>query len=313
MNFSIIIPAKNEAANIRRCLESISSVAWPPNDFEVLVIDNGSSDHTVEIAKSLGATVFIRPNDTIAGLRNFGAAQSQGKVLVFLDADCTVFPSWLQEAARYLHRQDVVCLGSPPIIPSHSTWVQRAWFLVRQKKGTEETSWLESMNMFVQRESFLHLGGFNTDLVTCEDYDLSLRLKTLGKVISDDRIVAVHHGEAASVSHFFRKEFWRAQSNFKSLRSHAFQWKELPSVIVPLGYCLFAIVLIFYLLIFIQFGMDLHPGAFAGLLVAWQLPIGMLAFWKARSSRGSLVTSHLYLLLNVYFFARGLAVLQRKR
>lgn len=307
--YSVIIPARNEERNIGRCLQSIDAVEWPDGDVEVLLIDNGSSDATADIARFHGATVFVRPGDTVAALRNFGAAQSRGEILVFLDADCTVPRNWFREAARYLEAENVVCFGSPPVVPLNSTWVQKTWFLVRRKEGAVEADWLESMNMFVRRQAFQQVGGFNARLVTCEDYDLSLRLRRLGRLISDDRIVAVHHGEAASLKHFFRKEHWRALGNLRGLGSHSFQWRELPSVAVPLIYCLLVFALGALLLAGTFLPRALLLYSLVGLLLIWQLPLVLLSFWKIRSRR-VVAASQLYVLFNVYFLARGLASLR---
>ena len=311
MNFSIIIPAKNEEKNIRHCLQSINAVDWPREDMEVLVVDNGSSDGTVEAARSHGARVFERPGDTIAGLRNFGARQAGGKVLAFLDADCTVSPQWLREASRYLDRGDVAAFGSPPVIPSENTWVQRAWFHVRGKEGAGETSWLESMNLFVPGKIFDQVGGFNEDLITCEDYDLSKRLKKLGTIVADDRIVAVHHGEAASLSHFFRKEMWRARSNLERFRERSFEWDELPSLLLPLVHCIVGFLVMGLALTTMVFSPKSSIPAVTGLLLAWQIPLFLLALWKTRTSKDANVATQLFVLLNVYFFARGLSGLKK--
>lgn len=309
ITFSVIIPARNEESNIGHCLQSIDAVDWPDDDVEVLLIDNGSSDATPAIARLHGATVFVRPGDTVAALRNYGAAQSRGEILVFLDADCTVPRTWFREAARYLDTEDVVCFGSPPVVPPDSTWVQRAWYWVRRKEGITDTDWLESMNMFVRRQAFQQVGGFNAALVTCEDYDLSLRLRRLGRLVSDDRIVAMHHGEAASLRHFFRKEHWRALGNLRGLGSHSFQWRELPSVALPIIYCLLVFALAALLLAGAFLPRDLLLYGLAGLLLIWQVPLVVLAFWKIRSSR-VVAVSQLYVLFNIYFLARGLASLR---
>lgn len=308
--FSVIIPARNEERNLGRCLQSIAAVDWPPDGMEVVVVDNGSSDATVEIARSHGARVLLRPGDTVAALRNFGVSQSRGAILVFLDADCTVFPDWFRQAERYLHQADVCCFGSPPVVPEESTWVQRIWFHVRRKKGCAETDWLESMNMFVRREAFEQVGGFNADLVTCEDYDLSLRLQKTGRLIADDRIVAVHHGEAASLGHFFRKEHWRALGNLRGMARHSFKWRELPSVLLPLIYCLLAFAAVAVLAALLLSGKEPLPCVLAGLMLVWQLPLYLLALWKISRSAGVVAASQLYVLMNVYFLARGLASLR---
>jgi len=310
ITFSIIIPARNEERNIARCLHSISAVEWPSNDFEVLLIDNGSSDRTVQIATDHGARVFIRPGDSVAGLRNFGASQSVGNILVFIDADCTVSPEWFSSASQYLDQVEVVCFGSPPIVPDDCIWVQRAWFHIRRKVGVAETEWLESMNMFVRKESFDLVSGFNAELVTCEDYDLSVRLRSLGRLISDDRILAVHHGEASSLKHFFRKEHWRALGNIRGMGSHSFDWRELPSVLLPLIYCFFVLTAVVCLFTALFFQRNFFFYSLGVLLLVWQFPIWCLAFWKVRRNGGFIEATQLYMLLNIYFFARGLASLR---
>lgn len=306
MQFSIIIPAKNEEAHIGCCLNSLARVEWDQNQYEVIVVDNGSSDSTAAIAKGKGARLFIKPELTISALRNYGVSQSKGDILVFLDADCTVSGDWLRNAARYISCDEVICFGSPPAIPEDATWVQTAWFQVRRRsEQCTEVDWLESMNMFVRRESFLAVGGFNEELVTCEDYDLSLRLKSLGKLVADERIVAVHHGEAATVGHFFRKEYWRGTSNLRGIFHHGISLKELPSVLFPLVYVILGIVASIALITgFVKVDNPVMIGG-AALFLIWQIPVFLLAARKNRPAFHVMPVLHLYLLLNIYFLARG--------
>ena len=77
MLFSIIIPAKNEEHNIGKCLDSILAVDFQLERFEVIVVDNGSTDRTVQVSKTKGATVYFEPELTISGLRNFCCFQGK--------------------------------------------------------------------------------------------------------------------------------------------------------------------------------------------------------------------------------------------
>lgn len=310
MQFSIIIPAKNEAANIGRCLDSIANVAFDRCQYEIIVVDNGSSDKTVDIARGKGAQVFIKPELTISGLRNFAAGHATGEILAFIDADCTVVPSWLEKASSYLMRTEVACFGSPPIVPNDATWIPKAWFAVRKKReDLSETDWLESMNMFVRREAFAASGGFDESLTTCEDYDLTLRLKQHGSLICDSSIVAVHHGEAATVGHFFRKELWRGKSNFVGMIQHGLTRAEIPSLIAPSLHCLlwlswFLSPLTSNLLLII---------VISGVLLIWQAFLLVTCVRKLSPYITVTTLLQLHFLLNIYLFARGAGVFSSGR
>lgn len=305
MQFSIIIPAKNEAANIGRCLDSINHVTWDKDSYEVIVVDNGSSDLTVDIATEMGAQTYVKPELTISGLRNFGARLALGEILAFIDADCTVVTSWLENASPYLQRKDVACFGSPPVVPDDATWVQKTWFAVRGKKmDICETNWLESMNMFVRREAFKVSGGFDESLITCEDYDLSMRLKQYGSIINDSSIVAVHHGEAATVGHFFRKELWRGKSNFTGMMQHGLTMSEIPSLVTPSFHC----ILWFFWFIGLLSGIPALLYVLSAFLFIWQAFLLFISLRKLLPHFTITSMLQLHFLINIYLFARGAGV-----
>lgn len=311
MDFSIIIPAKNEEKNIQNCLQSIAEIDYPADKYEVLLVDNGSTDKTVEVAESFGARVFVQPDLTISGLRNYGANQAKGKILAFLDADCTVDKNWLIAASIYLEDAQIVAFGSPAILPLKATWVQRSWFSIRKKKQqVEDVDWHESANVFIRSDAFNSVGGFNEDLKTCEDYDLSFRLHPLGRLISDSRIIAVHHREPATISEFFSKESWRGQSNFSGLLQHGFHWKELPSLLIPIVYLICIVITILVGLALLCGATFFTLNGYLAWLLVWQFPLLVLAFYKGSSTPEVSLKFGLYLLLNIYFLARARAMLR---
>lgn len=234
---SIVIPAKNEEANIAHCLESIRALDYCSDLVEVTVVDNGSGDQTVSKARSLGAKVLELPRGTISELRNLGASSSTGELLAFVDADVCVEREWLLNAVNCFQETGAVCVGASPAIPEANSWVERAWHeQIRIRPGRCARDWIASMNLLVKRESFQAVGGFDPKLYTCEDVDLGYRLGRLGPIVSDKSIRAVHYGEAKSLSGLFRKESWRGISNFDGILQHGIVPKELRSHFVALFY-----------------------------------------------------------------------------
>jgi glycosyltransferase involved in cell wall biosynthesis len=306
MQISIIIPAYNEEKHLPSCLDSIKNLNYPEENMEVILVDNGSSDHTREIARSFGFKVLRNDTMNVSGLRNLGANHSNGHILAFLDADCVVSRDWLQNAERYFNAEDVVAWGSPPALPEFPSWVQRTWYLVRKKDNEpHKVDWLESMNLFVRKKPFFYIGGFNESLVTCEDVDFSYRIGKLGKIISDSRIEAVHLGEASTLKEFVNKELWRGKSNLKGFYSHGLVFNELPSLLVPL-YFIFLFIIVFGLYAISQELIWFLIGVFFYLIPS------IVVLIKKRSHKAGIISVlKLLYLLQFFFFARTIAIFKK--
>ena len=304
---SIIIPARDEADYLGKCLASLQELNFPKKRYEIIVADNGSTDQTPRLARSHGAMVVdLADKKTISAVRNGGAAKASGDILVFLDADCTVAGDWLLRAEPYFDRDDIACFGSSPIIPDDATWVEEAWFLVRKShQQIFEREWQESTNMFIPQTVFKKAGGFNEKLATCEDVDLSYRLRKFGKIIADTRIIAVHHRDPKTIWEFFLKEKWRGKSNYSGLFQHGIQLNELPSLLLPFYVTGLLVAAFFSLLLW-------SPVIAATTFAAAQLPVMGLAWLKLRHN---FVFRHFFRLLflyNIYFVARASAIVSPK-
>jgi len=301
--FSVIIPVYNEEKRLAGCLESIRDLDYPAGGWEIIVVDNGSTDNTRDVAESYGATVLVDHTKNVSGLRNLGVSHAGGEILAFIDADCVADRSWLKNASTYVDNADVAAWGSPPALPKEATWVQRTWYLVRQKeKMVQDVDWLETMNLFVRKGHFNGIGGFNEGLVTCEDVDFCYRLREYGKIIADSRLEVIHHGEAQTVKEFMRKEVWRGKSNLIGLRSHGFSLKEVPSLSVPIYFG------IFLPLSFLGSVVFKSPIWFAANFGLYLLPTIAVVFKVRQKNLSFSALVKLLLLIQVYFLSRTVAV-----
>lgn len=303
---SVIIPAKNEETNIPRLLDSLARLDYDASLVQAIVVDNGSTDRTRELAAAAGAEVIHEPAGTIAHLRNVGTAAARGEVLAFLDADMEVYPGWLTAAVEQLEQPGVGAVGGMLHIPAETTWVEKTWYkhvCLRPHDG--KTAWLGSGNLIMKRSVFDEIGGWNAGLETCEDLDLCDRLKRGYDLYHMVDVAAIHHGGVKTLGEMFRKELWRGKDAARRILHVWRSPRELQSFAFPL----------------------LHGLALVGLVVALALrspawpyfAAGALLFPALRTGLGflshrSLVYVPRFLVVwFVYYTARAIAPFAKKK
>ena len=180
---SIIIPVYNEEAILENYLTNFPY----QENLEVLIIDGGSQDRTVELAQAFPVKVLISPDKGRAQQMNFGASQAQGNILLFLHLDCVLPRDFLLEIKTIL--QD------PPVIAGAFRFQVdmpgiRFRCLEMLVNGRSQFFGLPygDQGLFIRRETFQTLGGFK-NLPIMEDYELVQRLKKQGKLRIASRAV----------------------------------------------------------------------------------------------------------------------------
>jgi glycosyltransferase involved in cell wall biosynthesis len=192
-DISVIIPALNEEKYLPKCLESLSRQSRK-NQFEIIVVDGGSTDRTVEIAEEYVHKVIVKPSP-VGVARNLGAKHAEGKILAFIDADTIACESWTEEIARTFDSSTNAAGVTGPTLPYEGTeldklayhvatgWAQR----LSLKLGRPHVA---GFNCAYRRGPFWDVGGFDENRALSEDVTLSLKMRHQGPILFNPEMIA---------------------------------------------------------------------------------------------------------------------------
>jgi glycosyltransferase involved in cell wall biosynthesis len=258
---SVVICSLNGAEGVRRCLRALDAQSIRPA-LELIVVDDGSTDSTSQVASALGATVISHShNRGIAAARNTGIAAASADIVAFLDDDCEPCPKWA-DALLASYEQDIIGVGGPvianrgpgivlgylarhnPIQPqelelaSGNQISYRFWLYVkRQWRRTElvhrrQVIAMPSANMSIRRKSLLDIGGFDERIrFSAEDDDLCKRLSYAfpdSRLIFEPAAEVIHHFEPS-----LRDTLRRSRAYGQGSAVMFCKWPQVPPTLFP--------------------------------------------------------------------------------
>lgn len=215
---SVIIPIYNEQESIRVCLESLNKQSY--KDFEVIAVDDGSTDTTLlklrGASKTLHLRVFEQKHQGPGAARNLGAKYAKGDVLVFVDADMTFDKHFLKNLVRPIMTQGT--LGTFSKFEYVSNWDNiwaRCWNInegweakKRHRKNIPEE---DKVFRAILKKEFDKVGGFKPGGYT-DDYSLSEKLGYKAKSASN---AFFYHKNPSNLLEVFRQARWSAKRHYK--------------------------------------------------------------------------------------------------
>ena len=180
---SIVVPTLNNAATIRKCLESISRIDFPRKNVQVVLVDGGSTDGTRRIAEDFPVEVVDEPKKLRGATYNRGLKTARNEYVAFVDGDGFVSSNWLREGLK-IFTADPACAAVyfPSEIPSDVTILQRA-IGVYQLKGkliavdSQEHAGTGANGAIFRRENIEYVGGFDESLTYGQERELDSRLR----------------------------------------------------------------------------------------------------------------------------------------
>lgn len=175
IKLSVIIPVLNEEKTIAQTLEHLQKTA-----VEIIIVDGGSTDNTVEIVQNMGIKTILSPEPGRSNQMNTGAKYAIGKVLLFLHADTQLPHNYLQYIEESLEKPNTIAGAFLLKIESQNPLLRIV------EKGVNARSRLLQMpygdqGIFLKKETFETIGGF-PDIPLMEDFQLMLTLKKQGKI-----------------------------------------------------------------------------------------------------------------------------------
>jgi len=212
---SVVVCAYNADSTMDGCLASFSKVTYP--HFEVIVVDDGSTDATSEIADRHAAAapyihVIHQPNLGLSAARNVGMNAAQGTIVAYTDSDCYVDPHWLHYMAWAFTDERFVAVGGPNLAPLEDNQTA-ACVAVSPGAPThvlltdEIAEHVPGCNMAYRKEHLAAIGGFDaTYRAAGDDVDVCWRLQDRGQIIGFSAAMTVWHHRRNTVSAYLKQQ-----------------------------------------------------------------------------------------------------------
>jgi len=208
---SVIVPTYNSAKTLDICLRSVKEQTYL--NVEIIVVDNNSTDNTREIAKKYGK-VFIKGPERSAQ-RNFGARQSNGQYLVFLDSDIELTPTVIEECMKKVDE------GSDAIIFREITVGEGFWAKCRglESRCVIGDNLIEAPRFYKARV-FNEVSGYDESLIGWEDWDLAQRVRKRGFKVTRVAPLTMHHEGKVSLVKRIKKKYYYGKTVKGYIKKH---------------------------------------------------------------------------------------------
>jgi GT2 family glycosyltransferase len=210
---SVVVCTYNGSRTIRDCMEGLRKLEYP--NFEVVVVNDGSTDGAGDIAAEYGYKVITTENRGLSSARNTGMRAAKGEIVAYIDDDARPDPHWLTYLAATFLRTDYVGIGGPNLPPPDDGPIAEC---VSNSPGgpvhvllTDEVAeHIPGCNMAFRKSALEAIGGFDTQFrIAGDDVDVCWRLQQRGGTLGFSPAAMVWHHRRNSV-----KAYWKQQKNY---------------------------------------------------------------------------------------------------
>ena len=226
---SVVVCAYNAERTMDACLASLAVLNYP--DYEVIVVNDGSRDRTLEIAEGYPfCRIVSQPNKGLSVARNVGAETATGEIVAYTDSDCVVDPDWLAYLVAKMEASRLAACGGPNFPPPENSLVPAAVAVApggpnHVLLSDEVAEHIAGCNMAFRRDALLGLGGFDPVYRAAgDDVDICWRFQDAGYVIGFAPAAIVWHFRRNTVKAYCNQQRGYGKAEALVYSKHPFRF-----------------------------------------------------------------------------------------
>ena len=240
------MPVYNGALTIEECIKSLLNLEYPEDKYEIIIVDNNSTDTTVEIVKSYPVKLLREGKQSSYAARNLGIKNAKGEIVAFTDADCIVDKMWLEQLVKNFEDETTAGMGGEILAYNPKNLVERYLDksdILSQKSSFDckfanlKMPFIATANAAYKAEILNEIGLFDDSFISGGDVDLAWRI-----TLKDYRIVyepkaLVYHRHRTTLYGLFKQVFRYGEGHAKLFKKHKaiFRKKYVMDILGPLS------------------------------------------------------------------------------
>lgn len=229
MKVSVIVPVYNGEKDIANCLKALINQNYPKENYEIIVVNDGSTDNTSKVVKKFKKVKLIQQEHKgPASARNLGAKYAKGEILLFTDSDCIPDKNWIKNMVEPFKDKAIVGVsGTYKTLNKENLIARFVGYEIEERheklEKEREIDFIGTYSAGYRRDVFLKFGGFDETfpIASGEDPELSFRISKAGFKMIFQPKAFVYHKHPDTLPKFLKQKFWRGYWRIYLYKKHS--------------------------------------------------------------------------------------------